>query len=722
VADRTASVALKLEAGQFKSEALIVEKKIGDVDSKVEKLDRDITKIPADAARAAVSMKLLGGDVGSVDDKISSLGEKNVGLATLDAKIRTSRSEVRKLADEFVKTGDIDVFRKLGNAEGHLRGLTEVRKKLASTLVDGVEDAARVIPKELAKTGVQAGQETAKSFSAGFQGILSTPLLGPAVIAALIAAALPVVGALTAAIGGALGLGGAVGGAGLGLAGAWMGDPQKYGALWSKSIDGIQQRWMRSSAAFGNELEDALKIVDRTLRDLPIERILAISQGFVGPLAGGIGAGITAAVDGFADALARAQPIVDKVAPALANLGHDLGDSIRIISMGSKQGGDALSDLIGVIGYVTKAVSLLVLGFELAYGAVRDFATEANSTAHSVPVLGSALDYINEKLYHIGVTGVTAGMALDDLGASASASSVASNAAAASARGMGNALDELRQKAFAAADANLALAQGWFDLEKELENGKRVLNDNSEAGVANEKAVLSQIEAADKARRQQIELAGGVNASTEAIANANAEYDRNIAKIRATALALGYTKAEVDRYIASVVGIPPAAETKITTPGMFDALTAAARLSATLGGLDRTYSPHVAISGMGAALADAARLAATLSRAGQSRDNGRALGGPVSAGVPYVVGDGGRPEVFVPDTNGTIIPSVGQYASMQQGGFGGWRQMGSSGGGGGVQTVHHVVDIVGHGELIRRVIIADAANRGQSVETFLGIG
>ena len=36
----------------------------------------------------------------------------------------------------------------------------------------------------------------------------------------------------------------------------------------------------------------------------------------------------------------------------------------------------------------------------------------------------------------------------------------------------------------------------------------------------------------------------------------------------------------------------------------------------------------------------------------------RAAGGPVTAGRPYIVGDGGRPELFVPNQSGTILPSV----------------------------------------------------------------
>src|SRR2546423_1275687 len=56
------------------------------------------------------------------------------------------------------------------------------------------------------------------------------------------------------------------------------------------------------------------------------------------------------------------------------------------------------------------------------------------------------------------------------------------------------------------------------------------------------------------------------------------------------------------------------------------------------------------------ALADAANPYNTFVR--------RGLGGPVSAGAPYVVGDRGPQqywEVFVPDSPGHVFPSVGAY-------------------------------------------------------------
>jgi hypothetical protein len=43
---------------------------------------------------------------------------------------------------------------------------------------------------------------------------------------------------------------------------------------------------------------------------------------------------------------------------------------------------------------------------------------------------------------------------------------------------------------------------------------------------------------------------------------------------------------------------------------------------------------------------------------------GRASGGPVSAGQPYIVGEK-RPELFVPSTSGTIVPNVGGAAMVE---------------------------------------------------------
>ena len=65
---------------------------------------------------------------------------------------------------------------------------------------------------------------------------------------------------------------------------------------------------------------------------------------------------------------------------------------------------------------------------------------------------------------------------------------------------------------------------------------------------------------------------------------------------------------------------------------------------------------------------------------------GRAMGGPVSSGSPYVVGEKG-PELFVPHASGTIVPN---------------NKMGSSGngGGGGVTVNYNIAAGVSRAELV----------------------
>jgi TP901 family phage tail tape measure protein len=46
----------------------------------------------------------------------------------------------------------------------------------------------------------------------------------------------------------------------------------------------------------------------------------------------------------------------------------------------------------------------------------------------------------------------------------------------------------------------------------------------------------------------------------------------------------------------------------------------------------------------------------------------RSTGGPVTAGSPYIVGDGGRPELFVPRQSGYVFPSVGAGMAAMGGG------------------------------------------------------
>jgi hypothetical protein len=687
---RKVSVGLEADVAAFIRPVLESVEATERLDDKVKSLDRSLNKIPADAAKAGAAMKLLGGDVGTVGDKVNSLGSKQQGLAILDSKIRQTKSEVKKLADEFVKTGDIDVFRKLGDAQGHLRGLEAVRKKLKDALVITPEESKGFFV-GLISAAKALGVEFGKNFSAGLQGVLSNPIIGPALaipLAAVIVAAMSFAGA---SIGGALlaGIGGAA--AGGGLVGAWMGDPEKYSAKWDAATDRIKKRWIDSSRAFGNELDSVLEIADRTLRNLPVEKILALSQSFVTPLAEGVGQGIGGIASGFADALEHVQPIIDKLGPAIGNLGHDIGDAFRIISQGSEGGADALSDFVGAVGFVVKATATLILGFENAYESMRGFAIGANEVATTMPGVGVAILGAESYLFHIGSTSTQTARKLDSAGKSAHSTASgwgemgkAAAGAAIDAIGLDDALTKLRNTQLAQVDAGLAVAQGWLDLGKELKDGAKSLDLNTQAGIDNRKAIVGQIELLEQKRQQDIKNGDGTQASID---KANAAYDAGIQKIREMAHAANFTDAQVDEMLRSYGLIPPAKTTQINTPGMSAALGQGIALGNALNRIDGNYTAHVDLT-------YTSHLPQGLSLGNLLH---RAAGGPVKAGTPYVVGDGGRPEVFVPSADGLIVPSVSQFANMQQSRFADMRSSGQMGsGGGGRQDISVTLAITGN--------------------------
>ncbi|HVU27062.1 MAG TPA: hypothetical protein VHG71_04920, partial [Verrucomicrobiae bacterium] len=70
---------------------------------------------------------------------------------------------------------------------------------------------------------------------------------------------------------------------------------------------------------------------------------------------------------------------------------------------------------------------------------------------------------------------------------------------------------------------------------------------------------------------------------------------------------------------------------------------------------------------IGTAATQAGMLSTTALAVGLS---GRASGGPVSSGMPYIVGEKGH-ELFVPDRDGTIIPNHQLQSYMGGGGGGG---------------------------------------------------
>lgn len=231
---------------------------------------------------------------------------------------------------------------------------------------------------------------------------------------------------------------------------------------------------------------------------------------------------------------------------------------------------------------------------------------------------------------------------------------------------LNDAITASREAMFGMVDANIAVAQGWDDLNKELKDGKKSLNLTEQAGRDNATAIIDQIKLLDQQRQQAIATSDG---TVEAVNKANAAYNESVDRLRAAAAAAGFNKDQVDALIKSLGSAPPVVNIVVNTPGLFGAVSDAARLAATLGRIDgQVYSAKVAVS------YTASNKPIGLRSGGIK---GAATGGPQDGLTE--VGEEGRELVRLP-TGSMVYPHANANQAQTMAGWG-------NGGGGPVQII-----------------------------------
>jgi hypothetical protein len=590
----------------------IAAKQLRDMDAKLEAADTKARKLAQAEEQAAERARRLAQDLALAKRQLSESGDESGKLSRRIERLATDHRFAAVATEEYRRAANkaADVARE--QARAYDRVADNARQAARAVAMLGA--AATFSPDGkggfLAGAGQGAGM-LARLGSSAAGGLTSlgegaTGLIGGSGPAGAIAAGVAVPAALAAGtfVGAAAG-GGALAGAGLGaagagLAGAWMGDPGKYGAQWNAMIDKVQKRWIDSSKAFTKELDSDLKIVGHTLEALPIERVLAVTHGLSTPIVAGLGAGTINATSGLAAALDKVKPIVDQVGPELAELGHKVGDAFRMISEGSEGGGHALEDFITVAGKAVQIAGLMVLGFEKAYEGIRDFATGVDSSIRNSGTLGVMYEGLKSSLFGVGETAIVTGQKLSGTGDSSSrfASSLmdgvrAGAAATDQAKALNDSLTDLHKTMLASADANLAVAQGWLDLNEGLKEGAKTLDLTKQAGIDNQKVILSQMELIERQREQAVSAAGD---SAEAIDAANRKYAEQVERIRQAAYAAGFDKQKVDELITSLDAVPPDTKGKVSIDGLKPALDQGISLGNALNRIDgQTYVADVIV-------------------------------------------------------------------------------------------------------------------------------
>jgi hypothetical protein len=626
VSKRSAEVELKLHAAQFRAEVRASKRDVKDLDDSVEGLDADVKKLPPDALKAAAALKALGAESGAAKVKLEDFGRRSTVLGDLEHRLASARAEVRRLADEFNRTGNTTTFLHLNLAQGNLKQLEGVKKSLTGALEQGAKDAGPKIG-DLLSTGIGSSK------------------LGPGVAIAIAAASPMIATAAASAVLAGIGLAG-IGGA----VAVQLRDPKVIAAgtgLGQHVLDGLTQ----ATSAFQPVL---LRTIARagTAFDQLQPRLTKMFDALAVPaeqLGSGLINTISAAMPGILRAADAAGPLITELAQDLPLLGTAIGSFASEMASVGPEARQFLRDTIsGVSTFITYAGQLTstlaqVYGFLKEWDPyVRLLTSDSNNQAYTktvtaVGAVGSQAELTDQQL---------ADLATQMAKTTATADSLASAMTT-----------KLLQSMLGLDQANLSVAQSQTRVAATLKENGRQLDIHTAKGQANREMILSAVAA--NVQQYQAMIASG--ASSKEAADA---YDANTAALERQLRKAGLTAKQVDGLIGKYRGVPGQVDTAIAMNGLTQAINDLNTLLRLLNGLPPLKTINVKYS------APPPPGKPQNSNAGGKKSGGGkvmyASGGLPAVGQPYWVGENG-PELRLDYQPGRILSHSDSMAAVRSG-------------------------------------------------------
>lgn len=247
------------------------------------------------------------------------------------------------------------------------------------------------------------------------------------------------------------------------------------------------------------------------------------------------------------------------------------------------------------------------------------------------------------------------------------------------------ATNDMIDAAFRSDRANRDWQAGLDELADQVSDHGRSLDEDSEAGRRNQQTIEDLVAAGSR----RIQALAAEGASTEDLTLAKFLM---VEQLREELRQLGFNEEQIARYTEHLDAVPTDVLTAI------DADTAGASLAvgSFLWELGRVPSRVSTVLDVDVSQAQASLDAINRALSGTGRSlgsllhQGRADGGPVTAGTPYIVGERG-PEMFVPKVSGTIVPN------NQLAGLSGGSAVPFAGGGETVQLMREIRDLLAGG-------------------------
>lgn len=471
--------------------------------------------------------------------------------AQLERQLDKTRRELKDLNEEYAKSGDPKVLQQIQQQYTEIDKISKLKKRIAKDDADAAKNAAnmaRAAKKAAEELKLRDKDVTVKgalrdllhvpgnALSGGASALSGlTGAAGPIGTGALIAGATAGLPVALAAGGGAALAGGALGAVGGGVAGAAMG-PQ--GALvtgaWDKVLGHVKERFLDSTTAWVNPTLDSIGELDKAFEAIPIEQIFGDARKYLEPLTKGVAGLLSNTGSGLDDFIRAAGPVVDMLSRKLPELGHDFGDSLRIIGAGAPGAAAALGDVLTVVGGLTKAFAGAAAGAGQLY-----------EKAINTPVLKQGHELFM-GLFDFADLPQQAARTLQGYSDSASTVTISAEEAKAAVDALTTAFQHQYDVALGNLDANVAWEAAVDNLAAGFHRQKDALDAGSDSGRKN----IALVEAGITAAKAQYDAAIKAGDGTKlAAAKATLAYQDQIKNLEDMLVKLGLSRDAAHNFL-----------------------------------------------------------------------------------------------------------------------------------------------------------------------------
>lgn len=589
----------------------------------------------------------------------------------LDRQIADVEKSLATLATAFARTGDaadrMDLSKAMRKQQAELRKLTKAKDLLPDFDTAGAEAA----------TGFGA------SFVAKIGPILAkAPMGAPGGVigAGLAAVVVPMLGAAVAgAVLGGVGVGGVIGGVKLAA------KDSRVQAAGRELGDAVMGDLEESAARFVGPTVQGIGIIRSAWSDVAddIDGAFAATSRYVEPLARGVAGAMREIGPGLREAAEAAGPVIRELSTGLPRIGDAIGDALSDISGQAGEGASAVRGLMMGLETGIRTTGTFVAGLADMYaGLVRTGqagATFAEGIAGWIPGVGDLITNNRERMDELagaldagGEAGAEAG---DSIFGGLMKAAGAAGAASTEVKSFEETLVELRDQTLAMMDTEIAFERSLDETAAAAKGAAGGIDATTEAGRRNREALLGLVRETKAHAAAVRERTGSEDLAAQVTERGRAAFIRN-------AIAMGASKRAAKSLADQMFGIPNVKRTVDvrTRQTPIDLSTLAGRIAA-IRSKRVVISVHNNITttrseGRNVGIGDGI--------------GGRASGGPIEAGRPYIVGEEG-PELITPTRDG-YVHDAAKTARMRAALGGGGQAAGAGGvsGGGVVQytSVH----------------------------------